>query len=442
MDSEKMRASAKRRENKSRYRSWVGRCLAVGAALLFLGAARPAAAGTVSGVVQNGTTNHPVSGADVILLALQGGMQAVATVKTDASGHFTITNDGLGAAPMLLRVPYKGVFYHAPVPPNTPSVQVEVYEPTRDPHSFTVTTRAIILQPKGSDLTVGEEYTIENQTQPPVAFYLKDGSFRFELPQGAQLSQVSAWDASKMPVIQGTIDKGSGVEAVDWPFRPGDNGVRISYELPYTSNQATIQSTSIYDVQSVILAVPPGLQVSAAGFSPAQSEQGFDIYTHAAVAANTPLAISVSGIASAPAASPDNGAQDPSVNSRADGADAAATTALPPRLDDNVKYILVAGFAALFLLGVIFLWRRPAAQTVGATTSSANEIVAPPAQIAPPSVTPAVEKVEREATRSLDELKETLFRLELRHQAGTISEQDYTRERERTQKILRDLLKG
>lgn len=107
-----------------------------------------------------------------------------------------------------------------------------------------------------------------------------------------------------------------------------------------------------------------------------------------------------------------------------------------------MKYILVAGFAALFLLGVIFLWRRPAAQTVGATTSSANEIVAPPAQIAPPSVTPAVEKVEREATRSLDELKETLFRLELRHQAGTISEQDYTRERERTQKILRDLLKG
>ena len=345
---------------------------------------------------------------------------------------------------MLLRVPYKGVLYHAPVPPNTPSVQVEVYEPTRDPHSFTVTTRAIILQPKGSDLTVGEEYTIENQTQPPVAFYLKDGSFRFELPQGAQLSQVSAWDASKMPVIQGTIDKGSGVEAVDWPFRPGDNGVRISYELPYTSNQATIQSTSIYDVQSVILAVPPGLQVSAAGFSPAQSEQGFDIYTHAAVAANTPLAISVSGIASAPAASPDNGAQDPSVNSRADGADAAATTALPPRLDDNVKYILVAGFAALFLLGVIFLWRRPAARnrSVPQHQSAERYRRAARANRAAAVALPTSEKVEREATRSLDELKETLFRLELRHQAGTISEQDYTRERERTQKILRDLLKG
>ncbi len=421
----------------------MARRVAVSVALVFFSAALPAVAGTVSGTVKNGTTNRPVAAADVILLALQGGMQAVATVKTDASGHFTITNDALGTAPMLLRVPYKGVLYHEPVPPNTPSVQIEVYEPTSDPHSFAVTTRAIILQPKGSDLAVGEEYTIKNQTQPPVAYYLKDGTFRFQLPEGAQLNQVSAWGAQGMPVIQGTIDKGNGVEAVDWPFRPGDNGVRISYQLPYTSNQATIHDSSIYDVQSVILAVPPGLQVSAAGFSPAGTEQGFDIYTRGAVAANTPLAISISGTASAAAASADNGAQDPSVNSRVDGADAAAsTTTLPPRLDDNVKYILVAGFAGLFLLGVIFLWRRPATQIVGATASSANEIVAPPAQIVPPSVTPAVEKVEREATRSLDDLKETLFRLELRHQAGTISEQEYTRERERTQKILRDLLKG
>jgi Carboxypeptidase regulatory-like domain len=436
-----MHTSKKTELHKSTYRSWIARCVAV-SALLFFSAALPAAAGTVSGTVKNGTTNRPVAAADVILLALQGGMQAVATVKTDASGHFTITNDALGTAPMLLRVPYKGVLYHEPVPPNTPSVQIEVYEPTSDPHSFAVTTRAIILQPKGSDLAVGEEYTIQNQTNPPVAYYLKDGTFRFQLPQGAQLNQVSAWGAEGMPVIQGTIDKGNGVEAVDWPFRPGDNGVRISYQLPYASNHASVQVASAYDVQRVILAVPPGLQVSAAGFSPAGNEQGFDIYTRNAVAANTPLAISISGTATAPAASADNGAQDPSVNSRVDGAEAAAsTTTLPPRLDDNVKYILVAGFAGLFLLGVIFLWRRPAAQTVGATASSANEIVAPPAQTAPPAAA-QMQQVEREATRSLDELKETLFRLELRHQAGTISEQEYTRERERTQKILRDLLKG
>lgn len=432
-----MLASKKIQEKQS----LLAHCAALCAAALFFAAALPAMAGTVSGTVKNGTTNRPVVGAQVILLELQGGMQPVTTVKTDASGHFIITNDALGTAPMLLRVPYKGVLYHEPVTPNTPSVQVEVYEPTRDPRSFTVTTHLIFLQPKGSDLAVGEEYTIQNQTNPPVAFYLKDGTFRFQVPQGAQLNQVSAWGAEGMPVIQGTIDKGNGMEAVDWPFRPGDNGVRISYQLPYTSNQAAIQVSSFYDVQRVILAVPPGLQISAAGFSAAGKEQGFDIYIRDAVAANTPLGISVSGTASAPAGGASD-TQDPSVNSRADGADSVATTTLPPRLDNDVKYILVAGFAALFLLGVIFLWRRPATQTAGVAPTSSNEIVAPPAQIPPPSAMPSVEKVERDAVRGLDELKETLFRLELRHQAGTISDQDYARERERTQKILRDLLKG
>lgn len=416
----------------------------VSLALLFFAAALPILAGTVSGVVKNGTTNRPVANADVILLQLQGGMQAVANVKTDAAGHFTINNSILGTSPMLLRVPYKGVLYHAPVTPNSPTVDVQVYDPTRDPHSFAVTTRAIILQPKGSDLIVGEEYTVENKTQPPVAFYLKDGSFRFELPQGAQLNQVSAWDSSEMPVIQGTIDKGNGVEAVDWPFRPGENGVRVSYQLPYASNQASIQAASFYDVQRVILAVPPGLQVSATGFSPAGNEQGFDIYTHDAVAANSSLAISVSGTASPAAAN----TQDPSANSRAAGAEDTATTLLPPRLDNNLKYILVAGFAALFILGLIFLWRRPGVQTAPASATTTRVETGPSIPLTPRAsdspLTSAVtaEKVEREATRSLDDLKETLFRLELRHQAGTISDQDYARERERTQKILRDLLNG
>ncbi len=43
---------------------------------------------------------------------------------------------------------------------------------------------------------------------------------------------------------------------------------------------------------------------------------------------------------------------------------------------------------------------------------------------------------------SLDALKETIFRLELRKQAGTISEEEYARERARVEKLLRDLVHG
>jgi len=43
---------------------------------------------------------------------------------------------------------------------------------------------------------------------------------------------------------------------------------------------------------------------------------------------------------------------------------------------------------------------------------------------------------------SLEGLKERLFRLELRRQAGTISEEEYTQETRARGKVLRDLVRG
>jgi hypothetical protein len=51
-------------------------------------------------------------------------------------------------------------------------------------------------------------------------------------------------------------------------------------------------------------------------------------------------------------------------------------------------------------------------------------------------------ELTQKAQGSLDEMKETLFKLELRRQAGTITEEDYAREHGRLQKALRDLVKG
>ena len=50
--------------------------------------------------------------------------------------------------------------------------------------------------------------------------------------------------------------------------------------------------------------------------------------------------------------------------------------------------------------------------------------------------------LDSEVRLSLDDLKDTLFRLELRRQAGTISEDDYARERARMEGVLRSLVRG
>jgi hypothetical protein len=43
---------------------------------------------------------------------------------------------------------------------------------------------------------------------------------------------------------------------------------------------------------------------------------------------------------------------------------------------------------------------------------------------------------------SLDSLKDTLLRIELRRQAGTMSEEEYARERGRAEQLLRELVQG
>ena len=50
--------------------------------------------------------------------------------------------------------------------------------------------------------------------------------------------------------------------------------------------------------------------------------------------------------------------------------------------------------------------------------------------------------VHREVTGSMDELKDRMFRLELRHQAGTIAEVEYQRERTRLEQTIRGLVQG
>src|ERR1022692_1902113 len=139
--------------------------------------ASSASAGTVSGTVSNGTTGKPASGVEVILIQLQGGMQPVANTKTDSQGHYSFDNPTLGTAPMLLRAVYRGVNYHEPITPGKATVDVQVFEPTEKPGSFAVTAHAIIFQPNGSDLVVGEEYNVSNKTQPPLAYYRANGSF-------------------------------------------------------------------------------------------------------------------------------------------------------------------------------------------------------------------------------------------------------------------------
>jgi hypothetical protein len=419
------------------------------ASMLLCLLASAAIAGTVSGTVTNGTTGRAAANVDVILIQLQGTMQPVANTKTDAQGHYQLSSDLLGAGPMLLRAVYRGVNYHQPITPGMATADVQVFEPTDKTNAFSVTAHAIILQPNGTDLTVGEEFNIANNTQPALAYYRSGGSFLFSLPAGAQVTEVSAGGSAGMPVLQTPIDKGNGIEAIDFPFRPGNSEVRVTYHMPYPGNQIVLHTSSPYDAVDVAYFAPPPMKVEADGFAPAGTEQGYAVYLRKSVPANTKLVASVSGIAPPPDAgnqgsSSPSGAEN-SANPAAtsgDTAAAASVTTMPARLD-SLKWYVVAGFAAIFALGAAFIMRKPQLAVAEGPAASAAATVPPVQRIVASTPAPqTVADLDKSVSSSLDELKDALFRLELRRQAGTISDDDYARERQRIDQKLRDLVQG
>ncbi len=415
-------------------------------AVVFFASWGVAQAGTVHGTVKNGTTGKPAAGIEVILIQLQGGMQPVSNSKTDAQGQFSFDHPSLGAQPMLVRAVYRGVNFHQPVPPGTSELQVEIFDSTPDAKIIAVPSRIVIFQPDGASLIVGEEYSVQNHSQPPEAYYRADGNFEFALPDKADLQQVAAWGPSGMPVVQATIDHGKNRYAVAFAFRPGESGVRYSYKLPYPRNTATVKIPSIYPEGRLMVVAPPTVQVTGEGLQPAGQEQGMSLYERAGAPANALVTVNLSGTAPPPSAgaSADSSGQGGGDAPQGGAQQGVSIQAIPGRLD-VLKWPLIAGFAGLFALGAILLARKPVAVVASAAGGEARqsnwaEMATTPNSALPSSAT--LSQVDAAVNTSLDSLKDTLFRLELRRQAGTISEEEYSRERARAEKVLRDLLRG
>jgi hypothetical protein len=434
--------------------------------LLFIASAQ---AGTVRGTVKNGTTGQIAAGVELVLVQPMGGMQELAKGKSGPQGEFNFENPNVGGQPLLVQATYRGVRYNAMVPPGNSSatVQLDIYEPSKDPKTIEVPSHFVIFQPNGTTLKVAEEYQIENKSQPPHAYFRTDGSFDFALPEKGELENVAASGPAGMPLPQLPIDKKNNRYSIAFAFRPGNNSVRYQYDLPYPNGAASLRVPTVYPGRVVFVA-PPGMQVNGDGLTAAGQEQGMNLYLRQDVPAGTLVAVNVSG--TAPAGNAGGGAdaapQGREAQDAATDSGGATIQAVPGRLD-SMKWPLLGGFVLVFAALAYLLSRKTVvavggvevAAEGGPTAKSAKKPKAQPeaaalpaAPVAPtPAATPAkpspngpasLSQVDAAIGTSLDALKESLFRLELRHQAGTITEEEYARERSKAEKILRDLVRG
>jgi hypothetical protein len=435
---------------------WVLRAVALAA--FILSSFTMAQGGTVRGTVKNGTTGQPAAGIDLALVQPMGGMQEVAHAKSGARGEFTFDNPNLGAQPMLVRATYHGIHFNQMVPPGISTVQVDIFEPSKDAKTINVPMHVVVFQPNGTTLVVGEEYQIENKSQPPHAYYRNEGNFDFTLPEKGQLQQVSAVGPAGMPVVQLPIDQKNNHYSIAYAFRPGESSVRLSYELPYADNTAIVKIPTIYPGGRLLVVAPPSVQISGEGLVAGGQEQGMNLYGREDVPAGTLVAINVSGTA------PSSGAGQQGRDAQQGVGESSGVNiqAVPGRLD-TLKWPLLGVFALVFTFFAFLLARKnvvvvsrldtgaeelpapkkPKKSSSQATSASASTPVPSPVTAATPSNgASSLAEVDAAIGTSLDALKERLFRLELRRQAGTISEEEYSLERTQAEKILRDLVRG
>jgi hypothetical protein len=416
-------------------------------------------AGTVHGTVKNGSTGKLAPGIDLVLIQLQGKMQEVAHSRSDGHGEFTFDHPGLGAQPMLVQAIYHGISFNRAVPSGTRAADVDIYEPSNDSKTINVLLHMVVFQPNGAKLIVAEEYEIENKSQPPMAYYRADGNFDFTLPEKGALQQVAASGPSGMLVNQLPLDKKNSKYSIVFAFRPGASRVRVSYELPYSGNAATVKLPTIYPEGRLLVVAPPAVQITGDGLAPEGQKQGLSLYGREDVPAQTLVSVTVSGRGA------DQGQRGRNTQ-QAGGSGGVTIQQVPGRLD-VLKWPLIIGFVSLIALGAVLLKRKPETILVGpalvdeevpapkpkrvklaapastpVVSASVATAPAPPAAKARSNGSASLAEVDAGIGTSLGALKERLFRLELRHQAGNITETEYAQERARAEKVLRDLVRG
>jgi hypothetical protein len=229
------------------------------------------AAAEVSGAVVNRTTGEPQAGATVTLYKFgQGGMEPVASAKTDAAGAFSIAQDVAagGHGPSMVRVEIDNVTYNHMMPPGTPTTGIafDVYNASkRQPAEVKVSRHMILFQPGGGEMKVNETFLVNN-TGKITWFDPAAGTLPFYLPASAagkvEISAIAP-NGMSVPVPYARTAR-ADTYATKFEIKPGETRIDMIYAVPYTEGAAYAGRVATKDENTYLIA-PRGVTLEAQG---------------------------------------------------------------------------------------------------------------------------------------------------------------------------------
>jgi hypothetical protein len=319
--------------------------------MLVLCLAVPAFA-AIDGKVVNQTTGKPQGGATVTLYKLgQAGPEQIESVKSAADGTFHISKDAEGPGPGLVQAAYEDVTYNRILPPGSPSdnVTVEVYNSVKQQGAARVSQHMVFFEPVRGQLMVGETYIFKNDGKMTYND-VDGGTLKFFLPPAANGAvQVNATAPQGMPVPQ-AADKTSvpNIYKLAFPIKPGETRIDVSYNVPFTS-PGKFEGKILYKGGPTRLVAPNGVTIKGDGIL----SLGQEPRTKASIWDVKSDSFKVEIAGSGTLQQPDDSTED---------AGGASVEQIPPKLYDNMKWILALAFGIL-TLGFILLYRAHVPET-------------------------------------------------------------------------------
>ncbi len=393
--------------------------------MLVFATATSAFAATITGNVTNGTTKTPAAGDTVVLIALDQRMQEIARSKTDAGGHFTI--DAPDPGMHLIRVDHEGAAYFQPAPPNTPNVNVQVYDVAAVVAGVNTVANVMRVETDAQGLRVTQSYFIKNDSSPPRTQF-SSHSYDFFLPADAQIDGSAAMAPGGMPVQSSPVPLGDkGHYAFLFPLRPGVTQFQLSYHLPYSGSLAFDQKFATA-TESFVVMMPKSMSFKAGGgesFQSLNETPGALTMLTRDAGPSRPISFTVSGSGAMPrdtqaeaqgndgAQATDNG-QSAAANDTRPGGGLGVPIDTPDPLA-KYKWWILGAITLVFAIGAGFMLRRPG----DAVVETAGPVV---------------------GGGLLGALKDELFSLETDHLEGKLSDAEYEQQKQALELVLRRAL--
>jgi uncharacterized Zn-binding protein involved in type VI secretion len=320
----------------------------------------------VDGTVINKTTGKAQSGATVTLYKLgSAGMESVESVKSTAQGAFHIDQNPQG--PHLIQTAYDGVTYNHMLPPGSAlsGISLDVYNSSKQPGSAKLSRHFLIFQPNGAQMAINEGFIFTNDG---VTTYNDPdgGTLKFFLPAAAKgIVQVKATAPQGMPIDR-AADKTSlpGVYKVDFPIKPGETNVQVSYLVPYSAGAVFEGKTIEKTAEPTLLVAPNGVTLRGQDVENKGQEPRSKATVYSVAAAS--YKVEVAGAMPAAAGDSDSGDNGgpglEEISPKILGHNFSATVAGATLRIPSTIMIVVLAFAIL-ALGFIVLYR---AQPAGA----------------------------------------------------------------------------